>query len=183
MAQRPIIWALGVAFTVGYGAMSYGTRLAGYVEDDDTPRAAAVATGARQPASPSPVARSSEPPMVTVAADSRGHYMVHPTIDNYRVRMLVDTGASFIALTESDALGLGIRPASSDYKITLRTANGVVRGARVNLREVRLGGIIVRNVEAMVLPAGALSVSLLGTSFLSKLKGYEVQTGRMILRG
>ena len=121
--------------------------------------------------------------MVTVAADSRGHYMVHPTIDNYRVRMLVDTGASFIALTESDALGLGIRPASSDYKVTLRTANGVVRGARVNLREVRLGAIIVRNVEAMVLPAGALSVSLLGTSFLSKLKGYEVQTGRMILRG
>lgn len=183
MAQRPIIWALGVAFIVGYGAMSYGTRLAGYVEDDDTPRVAAVATGARPASSPPPAARSSEPPTVTVAADSRGHYMVHPTIDNYRVRMLVDTGASFIALTESDALGLGIRPASSDYKFTLRTANGVVRGARVNLREVRLGAIIVRNVEAMVLPAGALSVSLLGTSFLSKLKGYEVQTGRMILRG
>ena len=183
MAQRPIIWALGVAFIVGYGAMSYGTRLAGYVEGDDTPGVAAVATGARPASPPPPAARSSEPPTVTVAADSRGHYMVHPTIDNYRVRMLVDTGASFIALTESDALGLGIRPASSDYKITLRTANGVVRGARVNLREVRLGAIIVRNVEAMVLPAGALSVSLLGTSFLSKLKGYEVQTGRMILRG
>ncbi|KFC70926.1 hypothetical protein FG93_02683 [Bosea sp. LC85] len=183
MAQRPIIWALGVAFAVGYGAMSYGTRLAGHFGHDDTPGMAAVATGPQPGSSPAPAARPSEPPTVTVAADSRGHYMVHPTIDNYRVRMLVDTGASFIALTESDALGLGIRPAPSDYKITLRTANGVVRGARVNLREVRLGAIIVRNVEAMVLPAGALSVSLLGTSFLSKLKGYEVQTGRMILRG
>ena len=59
----------------------------------------------------------------------------------------------------------------------------MVKGARVTLREVRLGDIVVRNVEAVVLPAGALSTSLLGTSFLGRLQGYEVQTGRMVLRG
>ena len=39
------------------------------------------------------------------------------------------------------------------------------------------------DVEAVVLPAGALSISLLGTSFLRRLRGYEVQGGRMVLRG
>jgi aspartyl protease family protein len=53
----------------------------------------------------------------------------------------------------------------------------------VTLREVRLGDIVVRNVDAVVLPVGALSTSLLGTSFLGRLQGYEVQTGRMVLRG
>ena len=82
-----------------------------------------------------------------------------------------------------DAIALGIRPSPGDYKMTLSTANGTVKGARVTLREVRLGSILVRNVEAVVLPEGALSMSLLGTSVLAKLRGYEVQTGRMILRG
>jgi aspartyl protease family protein len=180
MAQRPIVWAIGVVFALGYSAVTYGTRLAGIV-DDDAP-AAAVAMPADKPAA----AGQSQPPVrpiVTVAADYRGHFVVHPTIENYRVKMLVDTGASVVALTEDDARALGIRPSASEYKMSLRTANGVVRGARVNLREVRLGAILVRNVEAVVLPAGALSMSLLGTSFLGKLQGYEVQTGRMILRG
>ncbi len=183
MAQRPIIWALGIAFLTGYAALSYGTRLAGIVEDD-APNAAAMAAPRRSASTPaSAPARPAGPATLTVAADYSGHYMVHPTIDNYRVRMLVDTGASFVALTDSDARALGIRPGPSDFNVMLRTANGVVRGARVNLREIRLGDILVRNVEAVVLPAGALSVSLLGTSFLGKLRGYEVQTGRMILRG
>ena len=65
----------------------------------------------------------------------------------------------------------------------LSTANGTVSGFRATLREIRLGDIVVRNVDAVVLPAGALSMSLLGNSFLSKLQGYEVQTGRMVLRG
>lgn len=179
MSQRPIIWALGIAFAVGFGGLHYGTKLAGLTSDESHGVAMVTAAGGPAAAAPSPAG----PPTLTVAADSRGHYTVFPTIDNFRVRMLVDTGASFVALTERDAISLGIRPAPSDYKVTLGTANGIVRGARVNLREVRLGAILVRNVEAVVLPDRALSMSLLGTSFLAKLRGYEVKTGRMILRG
>ncbi|RDJ26874.1 TIGR02281 family clan AA aspartic protease [Bosea caraganae] len=180
MAQRPIVWAVGVAFAVGYAAMSSSARLADLFagETSEAP--------AMQVAEAAPAGQPQQPPArptLTVAADYRGHFVVHPTIENYRVKMLVDTGASVVALTEDDARALGIRPAASEYNMSLRTANGVVRGARVNLREVRLGSILVRNVEAVVLPAGALSMSLLGTSFLAKLQGYEVQTGRMILRG
>lgn len=122
-------------------------------------------------------------PTLAVSADLRGHYLVRPEIENFRIQMMVDTGASLVALKASDAKALGIRPSPRDYTMSLSTANGSVRGARVTLREVRLGDIVIRNVEAVVLPEGALGVSLLGNSFLRKLKGYEVQTGRMVLRG
>lgn len=185
MAQRPIIWALGIAAGASLGALAYGSKLASSVGLNEAPSAASVTVGAR-PASTTTKpaeARTSEPPTLTVAADYRGHYVVHPSIDNFRVQMLVDTGASLVALTAKDARALGIQPSKADYKMALSTANGTVRGARVTLREVRLGSILVRNVEAVVLPEGALGMSLLGTSFLSKLRGYEVQTGRMVLRG
>ncbi|KPF70698.1 hypothetical protein IP69_09255 [Bosea sp. AAP35] len=188
MSQRPIIWATGIAVGASLCALIYGSKLASIVGLKDGPSAASVTVGGRsasagaaqaQPAA----ARPSEPPTLTVAADYRGHYVVHPSIDNFRIQMLVDTGASLVALTAKDARALGIQLSSADYKMALNTANGTVRGARVNLREVRLGSILVRNVEAVVLPEGALSMSLLGTSFLGKLRGYEVQTGRMVLRG
>lgn len=182
--QRPVTWALGIAAMVSLGALHYGPRLARMSGGEDGASVAAVGPPA-QSARPVSTDRAlpGEPPTLTVAANYSGHYIVHPTIDNYRVKMMVDTGASLVALTESDARALGIRPAQGEYRMRLNTANGVVRGARVNLREVRLGGILVRNVDAVVLPEGALGISLLGTSFLGKLKGYEVQTGRMILRG
>lgn len=188
MAQRPIIWALGIAGSAALSAVVYGERLARLVGVEDAPSAASITTGERSTPlrtdqAKAVAARPSEPPTLTVAADYRGHYVVHPSIDNLRIQMLVDTGASLVALTAKDARALGIRPSSADYKMTLNTANGTVKGARVNLREVRLGAILVRNVEAVVLPEGALSMSLLGTSFLGKLRGYEVQTGRMVLRG
>ncbi|MFC5506890.1 MULTISPECIES: retropepsin-like aspartic protease family protein [Hyphomicrobiales] len=186
MGQNPVVWALGIAAIASLGAVTFGGRLANGVGMGEAPRAASVtASPALNRASEPPATpyRSAEPPTLTVAADYRGHFVVHPSIDNFRVQMLVDTGASLVALTARDANALGLRPSPGDYRMTLNTANGTVKGARVTLREVRLGSILVRNVEAVVLPEGALSMSLLGTSFLAKLRGYEVQTGRMILRG
>jgi aspartyl protease family protein len=170
---RPIVWFLGVGGLASLLALGSAGTL-----DRMARQAPALAnTGASEHA-PTNAER-----VLTVHADYRGHYVVHPSIDNYRVKMMVDTGASFIALTDADARALGIRPERAAYTIGLGTANGVVRGARTMLREVRLGDILMRDVEAVVLPAGALSVSLLGTSFLRRLRGYEVQGGRMVLRG
>lgn len=176
MARGPISWALSVAALVAAGSVYYSERLAEAVGAQDGGRAAAV--------SPAASTRPAEGRgTLTVAADARGHFLVHPTIDNFRIRMLVDTGASLVALTSADARALGLPIGPGDYRMTLNTANGTVKGARVTLREIRLGDIVVRNVDAVVLPAGALSTSLLGTSFLGRLQGYEVQTGRMVLRG
>lgn len=172
MAQRPIFWSLGIAGITGLFALNYAGTLERMTRD--APRLASARPG--QPATDAP--RS-----LTIEADHRGHYLAHPAIDNRRIRMLIDTGASFVALTDADARALGVRPDRSAYSYSLNTANGVVRGARVMLREVRLGDILVRDVEAVVLPAGALEMSLLGTSFLRRLASYEVRGGRMILRG
>lgn len=184
MTGRPVVWALGMAGLALLGALHYGPQLARMSGLDDPPGAAVAGAPGRsmQPAAETR-SQPGEPATLTVAANYSGHYIVHPTIDNYRIRMMVDTGATLVALTASDARALGLRLEQGDYRARLSTANGVVRAARVNLREIRLGSILVRNVEAVVLPEGALGVSLLGASFLGKLRGYEVQTGRMVLRG
>uniref|UniRef100_A0A9E7ZMB7 TIGR02281 family clan AA aspartic protease n=1 Tax=Bosea sp. NBC_00436 TaxID=2969620 RepID=A0A9E7ZMB7_9HYPH len=175
MATQPLIWALSVAGTAIAGTLSYTQFVAPRMVTD----APSVAAAAPQQRPPGPRI----PSTLAVAADYRGHYIVHPTVENYRIKMMVDTGASIVALTAADAQALGIRSDASTRKVMLSTANGAVAGFRATLREIRLGDIVVRNVDAVVLPAGALSMSLLGNSFLSKLQGYEVQTGRMVLRG
>lgn len=167
-------WALGCAGAAALTALAYTHWLAPKVAAE--PAHAASAT----PAIKAPGPRS--PATVAVAADYRGHYVVHPTIDNFRVRMMVDSGASLVALTAEDAQALGITASNNPRRMMLSTANGSVSGFRAVLKEIRLGEIVVRNVDAVVLPQGALSISLLGNSFLGKLKGYEVQTGRMVLR-
>ena len=74
-----------------------------------------------------------------------------------------------------------MRPSRSDYNATVSTANGIVKAARARLAMVEVGGITVRDVDAMVLPDEALSENLLGLSFLSKLKRFEYANGRMVL--
>lgn len=175
MTTSPLIWALSVAGAAAVGALSYTQWLA--------PRAAGEAPSVAVAASPQRAPGPRAPTTLAVAADYRGHYIVHPSVDNYRIKMMVDTGASIVALTAADARALGIKSDASTRKIMLSTANGTVTGFRTTLREIRLGEIVVRNVDAVVLPERALGMSLLGNSFLSKLLGYEVQTGRMVLRG
>jgi len=120
---------------------------------------------------------------IVVSADLRGHFVVHPTLDGKRVRMLVDTGASFVALSHEDARLAGISVSPRDYTRRVATANGIVEAAPVRLAEVKIGDISVRSVEALVLPPGKLGTSLLGMSFLKRLGGFEIAQGRLILKG
>jgi aspartyl protease family protein len=94
---------------------------------------------------------------------------------------MVDTGASVIALTVSDAARLGIRPAQRDFTVEVRTANGSVGAAPARLDKVEVGDLIVRDVAAVILPDGALSDNLLGLSFLSRLRRFEYSDGRLVL--
>jgi aspartyl protease family protein len=94
---------------------------------------------------------------------------------------MVDTGASVIALTQRDAGRLGYHPAKRDYVVAVRTANGTVRAAPVSLGMVEVGGVMVRNVDALVMPDEALSENLLGLSFLSRLRRFEYREGRLVL--
>jgi aspartyl protease family protein len=120
---------------------------------------------------------------MTVSADLRGHFILHPTLDGRRVRMLVDTGASLVALSHEDAQLAGIRVSEREFTRPIDTANGTVHAAYVKIGEMRVGDIAVRDVEALVLPPGRLGTSLLGMSFLRRLGGFEISQGRLKLHG
>jgi aspartyl protease family protein len=118
---------------------------------------------------------------LNIPRDGRGHFRVDGRIDGQRIGFMVDTGASVVALNETSAARFGLRPARGEYNAAVSTANGTVKGAPARLAMLDLGGIIVRDVDAMVLPDEALSENLLGLSFLSKLKRFEYANGLMVL--
>src|SRR5262245_27039518 len=103
-----------------------------------------------------PASRPSGPRSVEIARDSSGTFAVDGVVDGRRISFMVDTGASLIALTRNDAARLGIHPAQRDYTVQVSTANGVTRAARVTLGMVEIGGVIVRNVDALISPDEAL---------------------------
>ena len=118
---------------------------------------------------------------LSIPRDARGHFQAEGRIEGQRISFMVDTGASVIALNEKSAARFGLRPSRGDYNATVSTANGTIKAARTRLAMVELGGLIVRDVDAMVLPDEALSENLLGLSFLSKLKRFEYAGGKMVL--
>ena len=118
---------------------------------------------------------------VSIPRDPRGHFATEGRIDGQRINFMVDTGASVIALNESSAARFGLRPTPGQYKASVTTANGTVKAAPTRLAMVEVGGLIVRDVDALVLPDEALSENLLGLSFLSKLKRFEYTNGQMVL--
>jgi aspartyl protease family protein len=95
---------------------------------------------------------------------------------------LVDTGASAVALSYEDAERIGLRPKTLKYDVKVQTANGEGEAARVILKEVEIDNVRVSNVQGMVLQRGALNGTLLGMSFLSRLRSFSVENGKLILK-
>jgi len=118
---------------------------------------------------------------VSIARDLRGHFLTDGRIDGQRIGFMVDTGASVVAFNETSAARFGLRPSRADYSAAVTTANGTIKAARTRIAMLEVGGLVVRDVEAMVLPDEALSENLLGLSFLSRLKRFEYANGRMVL--
>ncbi|MCB1475849.1 MAG: TIGR02281 family clan AA aspartic protease [Rhodobiaceae bacterium] len=111
-----------------------------------------------------------------------GHYYTEATIDGRDIAVLVDTGASSIALTYEDAERIGLSPARLDYNIRVQTANGEGRAARVVLSRVSIGSVTLRDVNANVAEKGMLGVTLLGMSFLGRLSSFSVEGDRLVLK-
>lgn len=106
---------------------------------------------------------------VTLAADPRGHFFADATVNDQPVRFVVDTGASVVVLSGADAARLGL-----DWRKgprgNMQTANGATTGYFVKLDRVRVGGIELRNIDAVVVEQGLGSFGLLGMSFLNRVE-------------
>ncbi len=132
----------------------------------------------------------SEPPanplrlyaMTEIQAGENGHYTLTAQINNRDVKVLVDTGASVVALSYEDAERVGLRPNALKFDVKVQTANGEGKAARVVLKEVEVDNIRVSNVQGMVLQRGALNGTLLGMSFFSRLRSFNMENGKLTLK-
>ncbi|MES2039685.1 MAG: retropepsin-like aspartic protease [Pseudomonadota bacterium] len=105
---------------------------------------------------------------VVLKVGDRGHFTAPAMINGISINMLVDTGASLIALPAADAIRLGINyrqgtPGSAN------TAGGVVQTYHVKLDTVKIGDVELHQVEASIIEQG-LAVPLLGMSFLNRME-------------
>jgi len=120
--------------------------------------------------------------MTELAAGAGGHFSATADINGRNIKVLVDTGATAVALSYEDALAVGLRPRSLDYTVKIATANGVGNAARVKLRHVMIDNVKVRDVDGLVLQEGAIRGTLLGMSYLGRLKSFSVSNGKLILK-
>lgn len=109
-----------------------------------------------------------------------GHFHADVTVNGISTRMLVDTGASTIALSVDDATRIGIDVGALSFTTSVSTANGIAAAATVRLEEVRLGPIVRRDVRATV--TRNLEGSLLGMSFLDQLSSYATEADQLVLK-
>jgi aspartyl protease family protein len=118
----------------------------------------------------------------TLYMGQNGHYQADATINGATIPMMVDTGATTIALSFEDAEQLGLNPDGMDFSYTVMTANGAARTAYVTLPEIEVAGIKRTNVRAGVAERGKLGESLLGMNFLSSLSSFTIAGDEMKLQ-
>jgi len=110
-----------------------------------------------------------------------GQFWTSARVNSGHVNFLVDTGASSVALTLNDAKKAGFRESDLDFSLTIQTAGGKNKAARITLKSISVGPITLRNVDAIVVKEG-LSVSLLGMTYLGELQKVEATRDSLVLR-
>jgi len=166
-------WLLLMLFLVGvYAYRAELLVVAERVAGELMPRGSQVA-----------ISRVGEAQAVRVRRGWDGHFTARVALKGAEIDMIVDTGASALVLRAEDARRAGIDLSRISYNVPVQTANGRAYAARLRLNEVAVGPVVRRNVEALVTRPGSLSRSLLGMSFLSRLRSYEFSGDVLTLRG
>jgi aspartyl protease family protein len=198
-----LLYLAMVAVLVGSSALSYGAGRPGKMvrdlliwgainavlavgvaqwQDSKTSPAhetAPAVDGSAQPISKTREERRAGNAIIRKSAD--GHFWTDARVNGRTTRFMVDTGASYVALPYADARRMDVRPRDKDFTVTVQTANGATKAAPVMLREVRISGVTLTNVQAVVLQDG-LETPLLGMSFLNRLDSFEARADILRLK-
>jgi aspartyl protease family protein len=178
--------AAGLVYTLTHpgivaGALDHAFAVAGFENRPAAPRADpandAESTDDERQVAPVPAGRA-----VSLPAGHNGHFLTTAQMNGRNVAVMVDTGASLIALTYEDAERAGVFVNPSDFTGRAMTANGVARVAPVTIARVQIGNITLRNVEGAVSERGASERSLLGMSFLGRLSRVEMRGSTLVLQ-
>jgi aspartyl protease family protein len=179
MLKNALIFAIA-ALTISFAVPSL---LAG-LGDRATPSVPSAVAAA--PAAPTATVAVASPAAsyraASIAADAGGQYRAKALIQGQDVDVMVDTGATLVALTSETAARIGVTLDLSRPRLRMNTANGVTLASPVTLRSVNLGAIYMDDVQAVVMPPGASSINLLGESFLKRLVSVEQRDGMLVLR-
>ena len=130
---------------------------------------------------PAPAAASVDDGAAQIVKAADGHFWAEAKVDGRAVRFLIDTGATAVALSQTDAKRLGIDTKGLDYNYKVMTASGQTRAASVKLSSVSVAGVQVRDVDALIVENG-LETSLLGMSYLGRLSSFQATPRALVLR-
>jgi len=154
---------------------------AGYILRYDLQDLGSRMTAGLIPGSPRSVQTQDGRERVVLNKADGQHFLARMKLNGTSVRMLVDTGASSIVLTERDAEAIGINTELLNYTIPSQTANGLAYFAKAKVNQVELGQITRRNINVLVGKNESLSENLLGMSFLNSLSSFEFRGDELFL--
>lgn len=117
---------------------------------------------------------------LVISRNSDGHFYIDAMVNDVKIKFMIDTGASDVALTTRDAEKLNIDLSKLKYTKTYSTANGLSNAASIRLDNVTVGDGVFRNIDAHV-GTGGLDVSLMGMSVLERFKGFRIDRDMLIL--
>lgn len=117
---------------------------------------------------------------LTVRASGGGAFFMDVFLNGQPVRMLVDTGATGLALSPADAVAAGLDIDRLRYTVPVQTADGAALAAHAVLDSLQVGGLTFRNQRALVLRQG--QISLLGVTVLRRFRSFEISGDRLTLR-
>ncbi len=120
---------------------------------------------------------------VELARSRGGEFQIATRVNDAKVSMVLDTGASSVVLTHDAARAVGLPLEMVKYTVTIETANGRTMAAAVTLDRVAVGGLVERAVPALIAQPGQLEASLLGRRFLNRLQSWEVRGGKLVMHG
>jgi aspartyl protease family protein len=173
MLRDAVTWvALGLALVTLYSYRDVLLPIAGRLAGELLPGSAMV------------VEQSPGGPVeVKIRKRLDGHFTVKAEVNGAVTTMIVDTGASTIVLSPEDAKKAGIDVSRLNFTVPVITANGRTVAAKVRLNTVAVGPLQREDVDALVAEPKALNESLLGMSFLGRLRSYEFSGDFLTLRG
>lgn len=157
-ARAALVWGLLFIGVIG----AYG--LWNDIRDDILPRQSVI----------------SETGQIAVPRGPDGHFYLTLDLNGEPVRFVVDTGATDIVLTRTDAARAGIDPESLVFSGRAFTANGEVRTASARIGLIALEDLADRNVRVRI-TAGEMDTSLLGMSYLGRFQRIEITGDRLLL--
>ena len=117
-----------------------------------------------------------------VVSDNYGMFREHGSINGQSVKFLIDTGASSVAMSAKQARKLGILYRIDGVETRASTASGTAKAWAIKFKSVRLGKLVERNVQGMVVDGDYPRQVLLGMTFLNRMK-VEKENNMMIITG